>query len=129
MNECEYEWDIYERKSRQKWVHTQVTIHNIWIKGRTHEDILKVICFSESRTLSCQFRSRETARLLKKIFFKIIYLFNFIVDIFTDIPIPPPLLAPTHPPIPLSSGHHHTVVWVYGLCIYVIRLIPSPSFI
>lgn len=66
MNECEYEWDTYERKSRQKSVHTQVTIHNIWIKGITHEDILKVICFSESRPLSYQFRCRETARLFKK---------------------------------------------------------------
>ena len=33
------------------------------------------------------------------------------------------------PPHPLPSGHHHTIVCVYGSCIYVLWLIPSPSFI
>ena len=38
--------------------------------------------------------------------------------------------AHLHPAFaPLPPGHHHTVVCVYGLCLYVLWLIPSPSFI
>lgn len=50
-NECEYEWNIDEKQSRQKCVHAQVPIHNTCIKGITLEDsqlFPKVICFSES---------------------------------------------------------------------------------
>ena len=45
--------------------------------------------------------------------------FIFIVDTIADVPLSPPLCPPlpsSHPPFP--SGHHHTVVCVYGLCIY-----------
>ena len=38
--------------------------------------------------------------------------------------------AHLHPtPNLLPSGHHHTVVCVYGLCIYALQVIPSPCFI
>lgn len=40
-------------------------------------------------------------------------------------------LLPTstqHPP-PFCSGHHQAVVCIYGLCLYIIWLTPSPSFI
>ena len=36
-----------------------------------------------------------------------------------------PFAASTQP-TPLPSGHHHTVVCVYGSCIYILWLIPSP---
>ena len=45
----------------------------------------------------------------------------FIVDTITDGPIFPPFLTSTQSLSPrLPSGHHHTIVCVYGLCIYVI---------
>lgn len=87
---------------------THVTIHSIWIKGRTHEDILQVICFSVSVHFHVNLDPKKMLDSLN--IFLIIYLFNFIVDIFTDIPIPPHLLTLTHSPISLSSGHHHIVV-------------------
>ena len=42
---------------------------------------------------------------------------------------PFPTLCPPPPSPPLPCGHHHTVSCVYGSCTYVLRLIPSPSFI
>ena len=61
-------------------------------------------------------------------FYLFIYLFNFIfIDTITDVPIPLPALpSSTQPLSPSSSGHHHTIVCVYGLCMYVLWLIPSP---
>ena len=41
----------------------------------------------------------------------------------------PPLPTSTYPTSPFPSGHHHTILCVYVLCIYVFWLIPSPSFI
>ena len=41
-----------------------------------------------------------------------------------------PCFAYLHPaPGLLPSGHHHTVVCVYVFCMYLLWLIPSPSFI
>ena len=43
-------------------------------------------------------------------------------------PFPP--FAHLHPALILHpSGHHHAVVCVHGLCLYVLWLIPSPSLI
>ena len=57
--------------------------------------------------------------------------FNFIliVDATTDVPIPPLLPISTQPQPLLPSGHHLTVVYVYVSCVYVLWVIPSPSFI
>ena len=56
--------------------------------------------------------------------------FQFIVDTITDVPSPPsPLLSYILPSPPLPSGHHHTVVYVYGLCLNDLGLIPSLWFI
>ena len=57
--------------------------------------------------------------------------FLFIVDTITDFLISYPF-AHLHPgltPPSLPSGHHHTVVCIYWLCVYVLWLIPSASFI
>ena len=60
--------------------------------------------------------------------------FILIVDTTTDVCIST-LLCPPPPspcsPFPLPGHRHcgHTVVCVYGLCMYVLWLIPSPSFI
>ena len=50
---------------------------------------------------------------------------SFFIVYITDVPICPLSEALC---LLLPSGHHHTVVWVYGLCINVLWLIPSPSF-
>ena len=57
--------------------------------------------------------------------------FNFIliVDATTDVPIPSHLPISTQPQPLLPSGHHLTVVYVYVSCVYVLWVIPSPSFI
>ena len=60
------------------------------------------------------------------------FYFIFILDTITDVLIfppypPPPALVP-HPPT-LFSSHCHAVVCVSGLCVYVLWLIPSPSFV
>ena len=58
----------------------------------------------------------------------IFFQLYFYVDIFIDVLIPPVLcLSPSSPSTPLPSGHRHTDVCVYGLCIYVLWLIPSSS--
>ena len=52
--------------------------------------------------------------------------FIFIFDTNTDVPSPS-LFAHLHPALPLPplpSGHHHTVVCVYGLYLYALWLIP-----
>ena len=56
---------------------------------------------------------------------------NFIFLLLTLLQMSPPLLlcSPHPDSTPLPSGHHHTVVCVYGLCTYVLWLIPSPSFV
>ena len=58
------------------------------------------------------------------------FYFIFIVDTITDVPIShPPFPTSTQPLPPFPSANHHTVVYVYGSCIYDLWLIPSPSFI
>lgn len=59
-------------------------------------------------------------------------VFVFVLFILLQMsPFPPTLF---HMPLTLAlipPGHHHTIVWVYGLCTYkcVLWLILSPSFI
>lgn len=56
------------------------------------------------------------------------FYFISIVYPITDVPMPllcPPLFSPS----PLPPGHHCTAVCVCGLCIYILGLISSPSFL
>ena len=55
--------------------------------------------------------------------------FFFIIDTVTNVHISPTLPTSTHSLPPFFSGHHHTVVCVDRLFIYVLWLIPSPSLI
>ena len=72
----------------------------------------------------------------KEAMFKFFLTLFFIVDIITHVLISPHLFANLPPaPDPLPSGLHHTVVCVYGLCIYVLAdpftsfhtVLPFPS--
>ena len=63
-----------------------------------------------------QVQNMSFARYYKSIYRKYLdSFFLFIVDIVTDVPIPPSLPAFTHPPPPFPSGHHHTVLGVHEL--------------
>ena len=59
----------------------------------------------------------------------VLLFFIFTVDTITDVPNFPSPFAHLHPSPTLSSGQHHTVGCTYGSGIYVLWLIPSPSFI
>lgn len=63
--------------------------------------------------------SGEMPKSLK--LFSFSFLKIFIVETLSDIPISTPLSLPasTQLPPPLPSGHHHTLVCVCGLCMYV----------
>ena len=65
----------------------------------------------------------------KLYFFSILFFLIFIVDTITGDAFTHTLPMSTQPLCPLRSGHHHTVACVHGLCIYVIWLSPSHSFI
>ena len=45
------------------------------------------------------------------------------------VDLSPNVVTPLPTSTPILSGHHHTVVCVCGLCMYVFWLILSPSFI
>ena len=59
----------------------------------------------------------------------IAFLTLFLLWTLSHMSSPPPLLLTSTRPLPLPSGHHHTVFCVYELSVYVLGLIPSSSFI
>ena len=61
-------------------------------------------------------------------FYFISFFFISIVDTITAISVFSPLALFNQSLPPIPPGHHRTVVCVYGLCIHVLRLIPSLPF-